>query len=213
MNTKRIIFWLIFIIVLGLIVWGLTAAMNKAPISTGSTYGTPAAVTATDHVRGSMNAPVTLIEYGDFQCPACGIYFPYVEKIFNQSSTTMRLVFRNFPLPQHANAIPAALAAEAAGAQGKYWEMYSMLYANQKEWSEVPDASPIFEKYATQIGLSLNAYKASLKDPSLKGKIVADKTEGDNIGIDQTPTFFLNGKLIRPNNYDEFKSLVQKATQ
>src|SRR4051812_16814987 len=106
MNTNRILFWLGFIVVLGLIIWGLIAAMNKSSkIAQG---GTPAPVSSTDNVRGSASSTVTLIEYGDFQCPACGAYYPTVERLYNESSSSMRMVFRHFPLGQHKNAILAA---------------------------------------------------------------------------------------------------------
>ncbi len=214
MNTKRITFWISFIAVLALIVWGLIAAMNKSS-SGGITLAKPAAVSATDHVRGPLNASatatVTLIEYGDFQCPACGTYFPYVERLFNESSTTLRLVFRNFPLTQHVNAIPAALASEAAAVQGKYWEMYKLLYEHQSEWSEVSNPAPLFEKYAREIGLDATKFQADQKNPALRQKINSDLDEGIHIGINQTPTFFLNGKVISPRNYDEFKAAIQAA--
>ena len=114
MNTKRIFFWAAFIIILALIVWGLVAAMNKAPNT--SKAGVPAPVSSVDHVRGNPNALVTLIEYEDFQCPACATYFGIVDRLFNESSSTMRMVFRHFPLSQHANAIPAAEASNCGGA-------------------------------------------------------------------------------------------------
>ena len=161
MNTKRIIFWACFIVILALIVWGLIAAMNKTP-GTGVKSGVPAPVTTADYVRGNFDAPVTVIEYEDFQCPACGEYFPIVERMFNESSSTVRLVFRHFPLSQHPNAIPAAEASEAASIQGKFWQMYSLLYANQTDWSEKShvDAETIFDGYATTLGLDLTKFRA-----------------------------------------------------
>src|SRR5882762_8281446 len=99
MNTKRFFFWLCFVVVLGLIVWGLIVAMNKPAI--GLNLGQAAPVTAADHVTGPANAKATLIEYGDFQCPACGVYAPLVERLMTEASTTLRVVFRHFPLTQH----------------------------------------------------------------------------------------------------------------
>ncbi len=209
MNTKRILFWSIFVVVLALIVWGLIAAMNKAP-QLGKLLE-PAPVTAADHVRGPATAPVTLIEYGDFQCPACAVYFPIVERIYNEASTSVRLVFRHFPLSQHANAIPAAKASEAASLQGKFWEMFAKLYENQSEWSEVADASPIFAKYAADIGLDVAKFTSDSALATLAASIQADEDEGIHIGINHTPTFFLNGKEITPNTYADFKTLIDSA--
>ncbi len=212
MNTKRIIFWASFIIILALIVWGLIASMNKLPRRNLSNI-VPGPVTAADHIRGNPNAPVTVIEYEDFQCPACGTYFPVMEKLFNESSTTMRLVFRHFPLTQHANAIPAAEASEAAATQGKFWEMYSLLYANQNDWSEKPhaDAESIFEGYATTLGLDITKFKADLVSSTTAAIIVAGETESRKIGIDHTPTYFVNGKETNFATYEEIKKTVDEA--
>ena len=139
MNTKRIIFWIGFIVVLTLIVWGLIASMDKqAKNGDSPKVGTPAPVGASDHVRSSANASttsaasttVTLLEYSDFQCPACQNYYPVVEQVFASSTVPIRLVYRHFPLSQHANSTIAAQASEAAALQGRFWEMYSLLFAN-----------------------------------------------------------------------------------
>lgn len=209
-NTKRVLFWLGFVVVLVLIIWGLIVAMNKP--TTGSTLGTPAPVTAADHIRGSVNAPVTLIEYGDFQCPACGAYYPIVEKVFNESSSTMRMVFRHFPLSQHPNAIPAALAAEAASKQGKFWEMYALLYSNQADWSDLADPTHIFDGYAATTSLDLAKFHADIADPATKQIITDEQNEGIHLGINATPTFFINGKAItNPQSYAEFKADIDAA--
>ena len=206
---KRTIFWTVFLVILALIVWGLATAMNKTPKT--SEHANPAAVTSSDHILGTTTAPVTLIEYGDFQCPACKTYFPYVERLMNESSTTLRLVFRHFPLAQHANAVPAALASEAAGLQGKFWEMYRLLYENQAEWSEVSDSASIFEKYALQIGLDVAKFKVDLKNSLLVDHVNSDRDEGAKIGINATPSFFINDKFVQPQSYESFKALIDAA--
>lgn len=220
MNTKRIIFWSSFVIIIALIIWGLIAAMNKTP-GTTSKAGVPALVTSTDNVRGNPDAPVTLIEYGDFQCPACATYSYYVEKLYSEASSSMRTVFRHFPLDdvlptggvQHPNADGAAAVAEAAGAQGKFWDMYSLLYSFQNDWAEKPpaEAKSIFEGYGAKLGLDMTKFKNDEVASSTTSKIAAQKAEGVAIGINHTPSFFLNGKEVSPNNYDEFKTLIDQA--
>ena len=214
MNTKRIIFWVCFIGVLGLIVWGLILAMNKDPNKLSKSL-VPAPVTATDHVRGNIDAPVTLIEYEDFQCPACGVYFPVIEKVFNESSTTLRMVFRHFPLLQHPNAIPASTAAEAASNQGKFWQMYSLIYANQADWAEKSnsEAEAIFDGYAGSLGMDLAMFKSDRVSSSTLSKVMVQQQEGVKIGIDHTPTFFINGKEVNSESYsyEEIKKLVDEA--
>jgi len=204
MNTKRAVFWSVFVIVLGLIIWGLFVAENKA--STGNTpnFGTPAPVTASDHSEGSTTAPVTLIEYGDFQCPACAEYAPAIEPLYGMGSTSLRIVFRNFPLPQHPNALIAAQAAEAASDQGKFWDMYRLLYAGQGSWQDQSDsdARVTFNGYAATLGLDKTMFDSDIDSTSTKQKIDSDRTEGQSLGIDYTPAIFVNGKVTQaPPDY------------
>jgi len=214
MNTKRIIFWLGFIIVLGLIVWGLIAAMNKQPANPNNpgNYGTPAPLAPDDHIRGPAEAPVTLIEYADFQCPACESYEPLLEQLEASASTTFKIVYRHFPLPQHPNALPAAYAAEAANLQGKFWEMHDLLFTNHTDWTELSDPTSVFVGYATQLGLDANKFKTDMQSSAVKGRVERDIDEGNSIGINYTPTFFLNGHIItNPQSYDEFLAIIKNA--
>lgn len=214
MNTKRVVFWSIFVIVIALIVWGLAVAMKKSANTPGGlNLGTPAAVTDTDHVMGSADAPVTLIEYSDFQCPACEMYYPLVTKLLSdEGSTTVRFVYRHFPLSQHANAVPASMASEAAGLQGKFWEMYDLIFANHTDWTELPDPTSVFVGYATRLGLDITKFKSDLNNPVLRSAIQANTDEGIKIGINQTPTFFVNGKaIVNPQSYEAFKAIIDAA--
>jgi len=214
MNTKRYIFWSSFIIILILIIWGLVVAMNKPSSQNGQSLGSPAPVTASDHIVGPADAPVTLIEYSDFQCPACEAYHPLIEQVLASSTVPIRFVYRQFPLSQHLNATPAALASEAASAQGKFWEMYHLLFDNHTDWTELSDPTPVFLGYASKIGLNVNQFKTDLSSSTLKAKVIASSNEGFGIGIDATPTFFVNGKaIINPQGYDEFKSIIEKAAK
>lgn len=212
MNIKRITFWVGFLVVLALIIWGLVVAMNKQPTINGITVGTPAPVSEADHVQGLAGAPVTLIEYSDFQCPACAAYYWSVSKLMQEASTTVRLVYRHFPLPQHANSIPASLASEAAGLQGKFWPMFDLIFKNQTDWSELADATPTFIGYAKDIGLDVAKFTSDLKSPALLEHIQADLESGRIAGINATPTFFINGKaIINPKTYADFKKLIDEA--
>jgi protein-disulfide isomerase len=214
MNIKRLIFWIVFFVILGLIVWGLEVAMNK-PV-TSSILMAPAPVSSTDHVSGPADAPVTLIEYGDFECPACAIYAGFVERLMTEASTTVRVVFRHFPLPQHANAPMTAQASEAAAMQGKFWEMYKLLYAGQSTWESQSDADArqTIDGYAQNIGLDMIKFKADIDSNAAKSAVATDQADGNRIGIDQTPTFFINGKaIINPQNYEAFKALVEAAAR
>lgn len=211
MNSKRIMTWAGFIIVIGLMIWGLVAAGAKERKEMGEIV-LPDETSETDWVRGDVNAQVSLVEYADFQCPACGYYAPLVKRLFESSSTTMKLVFRHFPLPQHMNAIPASLAAEAAGKQGKFWEMYDVLFEKQIEWEKVTDPQPVFEGYAKTLGLNIEQFSLDMKSDELKKKIDGDARGGIRGKVNSTPTFFINGKKITtPTNYEDFKKLIDDA--
>jgi protein-disulfide isomerase len=211
MNIKRITFWLTFIAIIGLITWGMIAASNKAVRETGS-LPLPNQIVDTDWVKGSPLAPVTIVEYSDFQCPACSAYFPIVQKIISENKNDVRFVYRHFPLPQHLNAIPAAKAAEAAGKQGKFWDMYEMIFTNHDIWENSTDVKTIFDDYAVKIGLDINKYNLDYSAKETKDKINSDIKAGQKVGINSTPTFYVNGiKIKNPQGYDEFKKIVNEA--
>lgn len=214
MNTKRIVFWIAFVLVLGLIIWGLVASMSKPSI--GLDLGTPAPVTSADHITGPANAPVTLIEYGDFECPACGAYSSIIERLMVDASTTLRIVFRHFPLPQHLNAMIAAQASEAASDQGKFWDMYRLLYANQDSWANLsdPDARAAFAGYASELGLNAEQFRTDIDASSTKAVVTSEQAEGQSIALNYTPTFFVNGKAIEnPQSYEAFKAVIDAAAK
>jgi protein-disulfide isomerase len=213
MNTKRILFWGGFIIVLILIIWGLIVSMGKDNFGQNRA-GTPRPISASDHIFGPSDAPITIIEYSDFQCPACQIYHYVVEKLLSSSTVPIRFVYRHFPLAQHKNAIPASLASESASLQGKFFEMHRLLFENQSDWSELSDPNPIFIGYAQQIGLNLERFKTELASSTLKKLITDSVDEGIKIGISGTPTFFINGKVIdNPQGYEAFKTLIETTAQ
>ncbi|MBP9697763.1 MAG: DsbA family protein [Candidatus Moranbacteria bacterium] len=171
-------------------------------------------VTEKDWVKGGVNAPVTLVEYTDFQCPACGAYYPLIKQLTEELGDKVKVVIRHYPLIQiHKNALPSARAAEAAGRQGKFWEMYDLLFTNQNEWSLAEDPTKsIFPSYATRIGIDVEQFRKDIADSSIDDKITHDRGTGDSLEITGTPTFFLNGKkLENPRSIEEFKSLVEKA--
>jgi protein-disulfide isomerase len=191
--------------------------MNK-PASNGlPNIGSPAPVTATDHVEGPADAPVTLIEYGDFQCPACAEYATSVERLFAEEATgTLRIVFRHFPLPQHANAMISAQASEAASGQGKFWDMYKLIYAGQADWENQSDADArkTFDGYAVELGLNQAQFDQDIDNSVAKQFIQNEQAEGQALGINYTPTFFVNGKIIQnPQGYEAFKAIIDSAAR
>jgi len=149
------------------------------------------------HAEGPENAPVTLEEFGDFQCPPCGMLHPVLKQMQGEFGPKLRLIFREFPLvPTHEHALAAARAAEAAGLQGKFWEMHDILYDNQKAWHDVFDIRPVFESYATRIGLDLERYRHDLSSNAVEQRIFLDGKRGHSLNVNGTPTVFLNGREI-----------------
>ena len=148
------------------------------------------------HIRGNPNAPVTLEEFGDFQCPPCGTFATFGEQLLKEYDSRLRIVFRNFPLQAHEHAREAALAAEAAGLQGRFWEMYDVLYREQVFWSYAPNARQLFESYAGTIGLNLDQFRKDMDGEKAKERLDSDHARGDSLGVKVTPTFFINNQPV-----------------
>ena len=166
------------------------------------------------HVRGNANAPVTLEEFADFQCPSCGAYYPELKKIENEFGENLRVIFRERPLvPTHQHALIAAQAAEAAGLQGRFWEMHDKLYENQKAWSEALDLVPIFVDYAKQIGLDADRFMKDLNGETVAARIFQDGKRAHALGVAATPTFYVNGKEAKDDNWkpDGLREMIKQA--
>lgn len=148
------------------------------------------AVSEEDHIRGNTDAPVELVEYGDYQCPHCGKAHPIVKKLQKELGPRLKFVFRNFPLSKiHPQAKTAAIAAEAAGLQGKFWEMHDILFENQKQLTN----SALIE-YAARLKLDIPKFEADLQKPESDEKVEAQFYSGMRSGVNATPTFFINGE-------------------
>lgn len=208
----KVVIWVLIILALGLLIYGL-AVLGSKDGSTTKTTTTTSGIQSTDHVRGETNAPVVLVEYGDFQCPACGTAYPLVKQLETELGSKLAVVFRQFPLSQHKNARAAAEASEAAAKQGKFFEMHDMLYENQDKWSESSDFQTILDSYATQIGLDVAKFDADMKSSDVQSKIDDDLASGRKAVVNSTPTFFLNGNKMTINTYEQFMNDVRNAAQ
>lgn len=150
-------------------------------------------ITDKDWSTGNKNAKNVLVEYGDLQCPACGAVHPYIQEMLKNYGSQIKFIFRHFPLSQHKNSTNAAMAAEAAGAQNKFWEMHDMLYEHQNDWSDKNDPQAKFLEYAQTLKLDVTKFKTDLNNPNSRSKIKNQLNSGNAIGVDATPTFYLNG--------------------
>jgi protein-disulfide isomerase len=176
----------------------------------GTAGGEIPAVTAADWQRGNQYAKNVLVEYSDLQCPACGAYEPLVRQLMKDFDNQMLVVYRHFPLTTvHPHAQLASQATEAAGLQGKFWEMHDLLFDRQNSWANTADTEATFKGYAKELGLDETKFAADLNSETVKKLIQEDADEALRAGIDSTPTFYLNGKKIKnPATYVEFKDLI-----
>jgi len=216
---KRILPFLLILAVLGAALgsaWyltrpipALTPAVNSASSGLqGATTqpvankGVPGAEPA--HTLGPATAPAHLEEFGDFQCPPCGIFHPILEQMEEEFGDKLRVTFRQFPLvPAHRHALIAASAAEAAGLQGKFWQMHKLIFDHQKDWKDSFDSRPIFEGYAKEIGLDIEKYKRDIESDAVAQRVFLDGKRGYSLGVKGTPTVFLNDREV------PFETLIQ----
>ncbi len=172
-------------------------------------------VDAQDWVKGPATAKLTLVEFADFQCPACGAYYPLVKEIAADYPKDLRVIFRHFPLTSiHQNALLASKAAEAAGRQGKFWEMHDMLYQQQKDWSESGGARDMFAGYAEKIGANKDQFLKDLDSSDVEARVRRGMDAGRALGVNGTPIFFLNGQAIQPpRSIEDFRKLLDLSLQ
>lgn len=156
------------------------------------------------------SAKLTIVEFGDFQCPACKLAHPGLKQALADFPGLVNFVFRHYPLPQHVNAQIGAKAVEAANRQGKVWEMYDKLYDSQEEWSSNSNPLDFFKKYATEIGMDPEKLATDINDSAIQDKINRDIADGNTSGINSTPTFFFNNQLYKKGvGYADFKAEIE----
>lgn len=206
-------FWIILaVVVLGLV--GIFIATKPKDSGNSSFTGDATQVQEDDHTKGNEKAKVVLIEYGDYQCPACGAVHPIIERLTKKYEKDVLFVFRNFPLITiHPNAFASARAAEAAAMQGKFWEMYNKLYDNQQIWGNLStNQQATFEGYAKELGLDIEQFKQDYASEAVASKINRDLSSGEQFGVQGTPTFILNGKKIEnPRDADGYETIIKDA--
>lgn len=162
------------------------------------------------HMTGALGAKVTVVEFGDYQCPACAVYNPIFKQVIDayKSNPNFNFAYRNFPLPQHQNSWISAEAAEAASAQGKYWEMHNLLFDKQNDWAEIADPLPMFSAYAGQLGIDVNKFKTDVSDKKFADFIQSDLNDGNAVPIDHTPTVFINGVEQTDLSFEAMKAKI-----
>ena len=204
---KKLLPFVLIVIVLVVAVAGGWMFLRSSRQSSNSSNPTPDPANQVQgaeppHVRGNSNAPVTLEEFGDFQCPSCGAYYPELKKIEAEFGDRLKVIFRELPLvPTHEHALLAAQAAEAAGMQNKFWEMHDKLYENQATWTQQKDLVPVFVDYAKQIGANPDQFQKDLNGERVAQRIFQDGKRAHAFNFKSTPTFMVNGKEARDDQW------------
>lgn len=162
-------------------------------------------------VKGKVDSQIVITEFADLQCPACAAIQPGVESLIAEYGNEIKFVFRHFPLSIHPNAKDAAYAAEAAGEQGKFFEMVHELYARQTEWSNQPDPGPVFSEVAQGLGLNMDEFGKAYSSQSQKARVAQDQADGEALGVNATPTFFFNDEQITYGGLNEVRSKIEAA--
>ncbi len=189
-----------------LLIGGKPATQNAVPIANAESL-----VREDSYNEGAETSKVTIVEFGDFQCPACGAAHPIVKQLLREYEGKITFVFRNFPLEMHKNANVAAQAAEAAGAQGKFYEMHDQIYNNQKDWEESGKPMEQFTAYAEEIGLDVEKFTQDVESKKFEAKVKKDVDDGYAVGVNATPTFFINGvKQESGIQYSSFKETIDQ---
>lgn len=207
-----------FWIILAVVVVGLAALFvltdKKDEGGSANFSGDAKQVQTDDHAKNGTDKKVTLIEYGDFQCPSCGAYFPVVQQLGEKYKDQVNIIFRHFPIISiHPNAFAASRAAEAASNQGKFWEMHDKLYQTQSAWGQLTsNQQALFESYASELGLDMPRFKQDFASQAVADRINRDVSSAKQFNVTGTPTFILNGeKIDNPADLAAFEKLLDEA--
>lgn len=203
-----------FLIILGVLILGFIGFLVYQNNDGGGSSGGSEDVQASQHTQGAGTANVTLVEYGDFQCPSCAQFYPIVNEVKKEYGDKITFQFRHFPLTQiHQNAMVAHRAAEAAAKQNKFWDMHDILYERQNLWGQSQNAAGIMEDYATELGMNVEQFKNDFQSAEVNAIINADLQAGQALKVSGTPTFVINGEVVDlpTPSLDAFKQVIDEA--
>ena len=203
----------VVVLVLVAIIYALVSQSPAPPPEEGSSTGGSSVVRESSHVLddGGPDA-VTVVEFLDFECEACGAFYPIVEDLREKYAGQITYVVRYFPLPGHFNSKNAAIAAEAAAQQDRFEDMYHRLFETQAEWGEAQESrADLFRGFAEELGLDMAAYDAAVADPATTERVELDFNEGRALGVDSTPTFFLDGEKLDLQTLNDLEDAIAAA--
>ena len=195
-------------LVVGLLMLGAFMIFNKPGSTTSQVASEAQLVRADSYTAGTGSA--TVVEFADFQCPACQQAAPELMRLKAELGSKVKVVFRHFPLPSHRHSQISAHAGEAAGEQGKFWEMYEILYQKQSEWSNSAQPLDLYKAYAEQLGLDVDKFASAVTSKKFQSKIDRDLADAAALGVDATPTVYVNGKKMNDfPSYENVRALIR----
>ena len=199
--------WVIILVIAVILIGGSMWYSSKAGEANND------GITFSAHLKGNESASVKLIEYSDFQCPACAAFLPVVTDVLSEFGDSVSFEYKHFPLPIHGMAEPAARAAEAAGQQDAFFAFHDLLFANQTTWANSPNPMIFFAKYAEELGLDVELFKKHYGASMIRDRVRESANEARRLGLSGTPTFFLNGERMTFSSYEEFRNQIATAVQ
>ncbi|CAM3549828.1 DsbA family protein [Isoptericola cucumis] len=216
MTTRRVLQSVLVatvIAVIGLVVWLVSSSDSPEPTRAASGADAPAVVNDETHiVNQAQDEKAVLVEFLDFECEACRAFYPAVEQLRATQGDELTLAIRYFPIPSHVNSTNAAVAVEAAARQGQLEAMYQRMYETQAEWGEQGDSqADVFRGFAEDMHLDLEQYDDDVADPEVAARVQRDFDDGRALGVQGTPTFFLDGQRLEVSSPDELVQVVQEA--
>lgn len=213
-NTKVaiVLSGVIFLVVIAFIIVAIMQAQPSSPKADGNpAIATASAIADDTHILDDAGkGAVTVVEFLDFECEACGAFYPVVEDLREEFSGQVTFAFRYFPLPGHFNSTNAAVAVEAAAQQGQLEPMYQRMFETQAEWGEAQESrAPLFRQFAEELGLDLAEYDAAVADPATAERVQSDFDAGVALGVSSTPTFFVNDQMVQMKSFDDLGAAIQ----
>ncbi|MGV3714313.1 DsbA family protein [Pseudolysinimonas sp.] len=202
----------IFVVIVAVVVAIVNRPAPTVP-ETNPDTALPSTVRDDTHRLSEGSTDIVLVEFLDFECEACGAFYPVVEELRAEYGDRITFAFRYFPLPGHGNSTNAAVAVEAAFRQGQLEAMYSRMFETQAVWGEkgAESQAPLFRQYAEELGLDLTQYDADVADPEVLARVQSDFEDGVGLGVESTPTFFLDDRRVELTSFDDLRAALEAA--
>jgi protein-disulfide isomerase len=214
LNTRiSIVFTAVMVLaILVLLAIGLVQSAQSRSSSASDPSGPAASAVGDDSHRldSVPGSAVTVVEFLDFECESCAAAYPMVQSVREQFAGQITFVVRYFPIPSHHNSTNAAIAVEAAAGQGRFEQMYSRMFETQSEWGEQQESrAPLFRQFAEEIGLDMELYDDAVADPATAERVASDFDDGRELGVQSTPSFFVNDRLLRLTSFDDLRIAIE----